>query len=67
MLEVRNRRLLVDGKPTLLLCGEVHYFRLDRNDWEDRIVKAKECGCTVIASYIPWIVHEPFGVGFCVD
>lgn len=67
MLEVRNRRLLVDGKPTLLLCGEVHYFRLDRNDWEDRIVKAKECGCTVIASYIPWIVHEPSEGRFDLD
>jgi beta-galactosidase len=48
----------VGGKPVLLLSGEVHYFRLDRSDWRDRIVKAREAGCNAVASYIPWIFHE---------
>lgn len=59
MLEIRERRLWIHGKPTLLLAGEVHYFWLDRAHWADRIVKAKSCGCNVVASYIPWLVHEP--------
>lgn len=67
MLEIRERRILIHGKPTLLLSGEVHYFRLDREDWEDRVVKARSCGCNVVASYIPWIIHEPTEGAFDLD
>ncbi|MCG9896041.1 MAG: beta-galactosidase, partial [Fimbriimonadaceae bacterium] len=28
-------------------------------EWEDRLVKAKAGGCNAIASYIPWLIHEP--------
>ncbi|MGV3616242.1 MAG: beta-galactosidase [Fimbriimonas sp.] len=59
MVQLRDRRILIDGKPVLLFAGEVHYYRLKRGDWEDRVRKAKALGCTAIASYIPWIVHEP--------
>ncbi|MEN3042176.1 MAG: beta-galactosidase, partial [Fervidobacterium sp.] len=41
-----------------LISAEIHYFRLSPEYWEDRIMKAKEAGCGVISSYIPWIVHE---------
>lgn len=58
MIEIRNRRIVVDGKPRIVLSGEVHYFRLKRSEWEDRIRKTKDAGCQAIASYIPWIVHE---------
>ena len=30
MIEIRNKQILVDGKPRLILCGELHYFRLQR-------------------------------------
>ncbi len=58
MVELKNRRIIVDGKPVLILSGEIHYFRLKQSEWEDRILKAKQIGCNAIASYIPWIVHE---------
>jgi beta-galactosidase len=53
-----NRNLLVNGRPAFILCGEVHYFRLQRSEWEDRVLKAKAAGVQAIASYIPWIIHE---------
>lgn len=42
----------------LVLSGEVHYFRLDRADWADRLDAAVDAGLTAVATYIPWLVHE---------
>ena len=58
MIEVRGRRILVDGRPSLVLSGEVHYFRLARAEWADRLDRVVEVGCTCVASYIPWLFHE---------
>ena len=58
MAHFENRRFIVGRKPVLVLSGEIHYFRLARKDWHDRIRKAKEAGCNAVASYIPWIYHE---------
>jgi len=58
MVQLSNRRILIDGKPVLIFAGEIHYFRLQKSEWEDRIVKAKNLGCNAIASYIPWLLHE---------
>jgi hypothetical protein len=40
------------------MCGEVHYFRLARDDWAGRLKSLKDAGCTAVASYIPWLWHE---------
>jgi beta-galactosidase len=58
MAHLLNRQFIIQGKPELVLSGEVHYFRLKKGEWEDRIVKTKEAGCNAVASYIPWLWHE---------
>jgi beta-galactosidase len=55
---LRSGRIEIDGTPTLLLSGEVHYFRLRREEWADRLTRARDAGLDTIASYIPWIWHE---------
>ena len=40
------------------MAGEVHYFRVARDEWEQRIRLLKEAGCNAVASYIPWLWHE---------
>ncbi|MDI3418727.1 beta-galactosidase [Streptomyces luteolus] len=57
-VRLSRRRLLVDGKPELVVAGEVHYFRLHRKDWADRLDRLAEAGCTAVATYMPWLVHE---------
>src|SRR4051812_39619236 len=59
MIEIKNKQILIDGKPRLLIGGEVHYFRLKREDWQDRISKLKAANCNAGASYVPWLCHEP--------
>jgi len=51
-------RILIDGEPRMVLAGEVHYFRVPRDEWADRLVAAREAGLNAVASYIPWIWHE---------
>jgi beta-galactosidase len=54
-----GRQILVDGEPRFLRSAEIHYFRLKRRDWADRIAAARDCGMNCVASYIPWQWHEP--------
>ncbi len=51
-------RLLIDGEPQLVLAGEIHYFRVPREQWADRLDALVEAGCNTVASYIPWLLHE---------
>ncbi len=59
MVELKDRQICIDGRPELILAGEIHYFRLDKKDWQDRIDKLKAAGFNTVATYIPWICHEP--------
>ncbi len=49
----------VNGNRIFIFCGEIHYFRVPKNLWFDRLLKAKRAGLNCIASYIPWNWHEP--------
>ena len=57
----------MDGKPFSLRSGAVHYFRVPRAYWYDRLLKLKECGFNCVETYLPWNVHEPKEGEFCFD
>ena len=59
MITLENGQILIDGRPQILIGGEVHYFRLAREEWQDRIDKLKAAGANLVASYVPWLMHEP--------
>ncbi|MFZ2956472.1 MAG: beta-galactosidase [Candidatus Ozemobacteraceae bacterium] len=54
----RDRSFIFDGKPFFQYSGEIHYFRIEAHDWEDRLQKALDAGLNTVASYIPWMFHE---------
>ncbi len=56
---LEGRQILLNGKPRFVRSAEIHYFRLRRGEWGDRIAAAREDGLNCIASYIPWQWHEP--------
>ncbi len=56
--EIRNKEFLIDGKPFRILSGEMHYFRIPREYWRDRLAKLKACGLNTVATYMPWNLHE---------
>lgn len=49
----------LDGKPFRILAGEMHYARVPRAYWRDRLRKAKAMGLNTITTYVFWNVHEP--------
>jgi beta-galactosidase len=58
VITLAHKQLLIDGEPRLVMAGEVHYFRVAREEWDQRLDLVVEAGCTAVASYIPWIWHE---------
>ncbi|MEM4788331.1 MAG: beta-galactosidase [Ignisphaera sp.] len=50
---------VISNKPIYFMCGEIHYFRVPKALWYDRLLKAKRAGLNCIASYIAWNWHEP--------
>ena len=56
--EIKNKQFLLDGKPFRILSGEMHYFRIPREYWRDRLLKLKACGLNTVATYMPWNLHE---------
>ena len=54
-----NRSLIIDGKPTFIFSGELHYFRCPRELWKDRMQKMKDAGLNCVDTYLAWNLHEP--------
>ena len=58
-LTFNSTSYLLDGQPVYLLSGEFHYFRVPKSDWRRRMQLFKAAGGNVLATYIPWLLHEP--------
>jgi len=50
---------LLDGKPFQIISGEMHYPRVPREAWRDRMRKAKAMGLNTIGTYVFWNLQEP--------
>jgi beta-galactosidase len=50
---------LKDGKPYQVISAEMHYVRIPRAYWRDRLRKAKAMGLNTITTYAFWNAHEP--------
>jgi beta-galactosidase len=50
---------LLDGKPFQIISGEMHYPRVPREAWRQRMKMAKAMGLNTIGTYVFWNVHEP--------
>ncbi len=48
----------INGEPTWLLSGEMHYFKMTRGDWRRRLVQLKCAGFNTVSVYMPWNYHE---------
>ena len=53
-----EKHFYIDGKPTKIVSGAMHYFRIMPEYWYDRLLKLKECGCNCVETYICWNLHE---------
>ncbi len=58
-VSLTDRAIAINGREVYLRSGEIHYFRIPRAAWEDRVRAARDGGLNCISSYIPWFWHEP--------
>ncbi len=58
-IKFNNLSYVKDGKPFYLISGEFHYFRVPKSDWKRRMELFKQAGGNCIATYVPWLIHEP--------
>ena len=54
-----DHQVMIDGKPVVIIAAEFHYFRTPKPAWRERLVLLKNSGFNTIATYIPWLWHEP--------
>jgi len=50
---------VLDGKPFVIISGEMHYPRVPREAWRQRMKMAKAMGLNTIGTYVFWNLHEP--------
>ena len=57
-LSVGQGQFLLDGKPFRIVSGEMHYPRIPREYWHERLKMAKAMGLNAVTAYVFWNVHE---------
>ncbi|KAM4651782.1 beta-galactosidase-1-like protein 2 [Discoglossus pictus] len=58
-LKTENAQFILEGAPIRILGGSMHYFRVPRDQWKDRMMKMKACGLNTLTTYVAWNLHEP--------
>lgn len=54
-----NKTFLLNGKPFVVKAAELHYPRIPRPYWEQRIKLCKALGMNTVCLYVFWNAHEP--------
>ncbi|KAA8586473.1 hypothetical protein FQN60_000309, partial [Etheostoma spectabile] len=58
-LSANSSQFTLGGEPFRILGGSIHYFRVPRAYWRDRLMKMKACGINTLTTYVPWSLHQP--------
>ncbi|KAK7153894.1 hypothetical protein R3I94_007300 [Phoxinus phoxinus] len=57
-IDYKNNCFQKDGKPFQYISGSIHYSRIPREYWKDRLLKMYMTGLNAIQVYVPWNFHE---------
>ncbi len=58
-ITIEGDHFVRDGKPYQIISGSIHYPRVPREYWRDRLKKARAMGLNTIQTYAFWDLHEP--------
>ncbi|MHC4712212.1 MAG: beta-galactosidase, partial [Planctomycetota bacterium] len=53
-----GKSFLVGNRRIWIVSGAIHYFRVPRGLWRDRLLKLKRAGCNTVETYVAWNFHE---------
>jgi beta-galactosidase len=57
-IDFDGRGFLLGGKRTFLVSGSLHYSRVPRALWRDRLLRIKRAGFNTVQTYAFWNYHE---------
>ncbi|MGM7702762.1 beta-galactosidase [Pseudalkalibacillus sp. Hm43] len=57
-VQMKQQKFIINGKEEFLYGGELHYYRVPKGEWKDRLQKLIEAGCNLVSTYVPWVWHE---------
>ena len=57
--EAGNGTFLLNGEPYVVKAAELHYPRIPRPYWDQRIKLCKALGMNTVCLYVFWNAHEP--------
>ena len=58
-IALTDRWIEVDGRPAVPVSGELHFSRVPRHDWAERLRLLRSGGITIVSTYVFWIHHQP--------
>lgn len=58
-VDYKNNSFLKDGEYFRYISGSIHYSRIPRSYWKDRLLKMYMAGLDAVQTYVPWNFHEP--------
>ena len=56
--EIGREDFLLDGKPFVIRCGEIHFPRVPREYWRHRLQMCRALGLNTVCVYLFWNFHE---------
>jgi beta-galactosidase len=59
IFSIGDSSFLMNGKPIVIRCGEMHFARIPREYWGHRLKMARAMGLNTVCAYLFWNVHEP--------
>ncbi|MGN6627647.1 MAG: glycoside hydrolase family 35 protein [Tepidisphaeraceae bacterium] len=59
-LNLVDNGFTLGGKPFRLMGGALHYARVPKPYWRDRLNKLIDLGCNTVETYGFWNAHEPY-------
>ncbi len=67
LLSVKPDGFYLNGQPFRFIAGAIHYFRVPKEYWADRLMKLKACGFNTVETYVAWNAHQPTENEFIYD
>ncbi|XP_023341954.1 beta-galactosidase isoform X3 [Eurytemora carolleeae] len=58
-ISFRKNTFIKDGEPYRYISGSMHYFRVPRQYWRERLEKMRVAGLTCVQTYVEWSSHQP--------
>ncbi|XP_043920850.1 beta-galactosidase [Protopterus annectens] len=66
-IDYENNCFKKDGEPFRYISGSIHYSRVPRYYWKDRLLKMYMAGLNAVQMYVPWNFHEVMPKKFVFD